>query len=1102
MKNNRIALLLGQADENYQSEFVRGVMTRAFENGVSVLVFSMYIKYQNKKEREFGDTNIYNLINYDLFDGIIILSDTIQTPGVEKTLEERINERFAGPVVCVDTDSEFFFSFWTDGYNSVYGLMNHLIEDHGMKDIAYLTGRKNHMHSKRRLEAYKDAMRAHGLEVREDRIFYGDFWYTSGCGCAETLLRDREHLPEAVMCANDCMAIGFAEEMEKRGLSVPRDIAVLGYGTSEEGRTCPKPLTSTYIAAEEYGVYSVDSLLKLMNNEEPERLSFDARLFIGESCGCIEENAPIKLDRRKTWQTHNSEEGYFSIHNFMMDDFSCSEDLLEMMDAVYENVFQLGSAHRFNIVLNDLWLHPDRMVKEGFPKIGYSSKVINALSYNADKLSEGTIGTDSLFERDKMLPVYEDIKPSGYIFTPLYVENQSFGYAMVSYGSEPRSYDEVYRLWIRDVSRGLEGIRRLMIIKELKRENEPKQMTKFSLNSDLNELSEVQNILNNNLFKYHFQPIVSAVDGEIFSYEALMRSATDSRIPPLQIIKCASELNRINDIEKATFINVLSIIQDNPEWFTGRKVFINSIPGCKLEYEDFSAIDNMLKKCADTAVVELTEQAELNDDELNELKQRYNRLRIGIAVDDYGTGYSNVGNLLRYMPDYVKIDRSLLSEIQTSSQKQHFVREVVEFCHANNIKALAEGVETPEELRTVINLGADLIQGYYLARPSETVVTSIDSNIKMEISRYHREKEDGSSDNSYIAGRVRRISIGQLIKEDKTSIVVGEKDSTFRDITIVGTPGTKSKIHIEILEGYDGRITLENVALSNIKNRPCIIMAENSNVTLCLVGENSFTGGGIKVPENSKLTMEGDGNLIIKLSASDIYGIGNTISKKHGLLEFYQDGEIHMELNGKTCIGIGSGPGGDVRIHRGKYTIQINGDEGVGIGSISGDNPLVVHDTDVSIDTTLYKGVCIGSVENSTNIEMWRSLIKCNGAGKSMALIGSVDGKEASVKAHDMSIILNVRSDYSTGVGCYVGHTNFSIDTAALRYNGMGKSAYSYGGCTDDTDVIINNSDIIVDINNEKGIITNAREDRISETYGRYDITVKDYQRMKDDTKA
>ena len=92
MKNNRIALLLGQADENYQSEFVRGVMTRAFENGVSVLVFSMYIKYQNKKEREFGDTNIYNLINYDLFDGIIILSDTIQTPGVEKTLEERINE--------------------------------------------------------------------------------------------------------------------------------------------------------------------------------------------------------------------------------------------------------------------------------------------------------------------------------------------------------------------------------------------------------------------------------------------------------------------------------------------------------------------------------------------------------------------------------------------------------------------------------------------------------------------------------------------------------------------------------------------------------------------------------------------------------------------------------------------------------------------------------------------------------------------------------------------------------------------------------------------------------------------------------------------------
>ena len=311
MKNNRIALLLGQADEAYQSEFIHGVMKYAFMKGISVCVFSMYIKYQNKKEREYGDSNIYNLINYDLFDGIIILADTIQTPGVEKALEEKIKERFDGPVVAIDTDSKYFFSFWTDGYDSVYALMEHLIEEHGMKDIAYITGRKNHVHSKRRLQAYRDAMAAHGLIVREDRVFYGDFWYTSGNGCADILLRDRENLPEAIMCANDPMAIGFAEEIERRGLSVPGDIAVLGYGTSEEGKKCPKPLTSAYIPAEEYGEYSLDALLKLMDGKKPEEFSYNPRLFIGESCGCKNEEVEMISGVRSTWQTENSEEGLF-----------------------------------------------------------------------------------------------------------------------------------------------------------------------------------------------------------------------------------------------------------------------------------------------------------------------------------------------------------------------------------------------------------------------------------------------------------------------------------------------------------------------------------------------------------------------------------------------------------------------------------------------------------------------------------------------------------------------------------------------------------------------------------------------------------------------
>ena len=128
MAEKRIAVLVGQADEPYQQEFIRGIKKQALANGYDVCIFSMFIKYQNNKEREVGDSNIYNLINYNLFDAVIVLSDTIQTPGVKAAVEERIHNAFSGPVVCVDTDSRYFYSFWTDGYQQVYASMKYLKE--------------------------------------------------------------------------------------------------------------------------------------------------------------------------------------------------------------------------------------------------------------------------------------------------------------------------------------------------------------------------------------------------------------------------------------------------------------------------------------------------------------------------------------------------------------------------------------------------------------------------------------------------------------------------------------------------------------------------------------------------------------------------------------------------------------------------------------------------------------------------------------------------------------------------------------------------------------------------------------------------------------
>ena len=1102
-----IAVLLGQADESYQQEYLKGVMSRAFELGYSVVCFSMYIKYQDTKEREIGDSNIFNLINYDSFDAVIVLSDTIQTPGLEARLEEEIHEQYKGPVICVDSESKYFHSFWTDGYASVYAEVSHLIEKHGLKDIAYLTGRKAHRHSIRRVEAYRDAMKEHDLPVDEKRIFTGDFWYTSGAGCAEKLLRKKESLPEAIVCANDCMAIGLADELTKHGIRIPEDIAIVGYGTSNEGQTCPRSLTSCYIPSEYYGSYSVElaiSILEGKTGDDLPRPNFEPKLFYGESCGCEESLPDINLYKRTNWLLPSADEGYYSIHNTMLQDILGGDSLKEFMGAVYENLYQLKDIKRFAICLNDLWLFPEYMLEKDFPEMGYGNYIVNALSFDRENTDKLVIASSKTFDVKEMYPDFSREEPMGYIFTPIYHETISLGYAMVSYGDEPRSYDETYRLWISAVSRGLEGLHRTEIIQALKAKLAAVESIKFAGRSlghgfdrslaisdeELKEMDEVERILNENDFVYHFQPIVSAVDGSIYSYEALMRTGSSYKIPPLQILKQADRLGRLADIEKATFTNVLNVIEERRELLGDRKVFINSIPGSGIAQEDKDEICERLSHFPDLAVVELTEQEELKDEELESLKKIYRELGIGLAVDDYGTGYSNVSNLLRYMPDIVKIDRSLLTEIQSSSQKQHFVRDIIEFCHGNGILALAEGVETSEELKTVIRLGTDLIQGYYTGRPSEQFVTEISSKVQKEIINLHNALEEGIDEGDYIAGRVNRISLSTLIKENKSTVVIGNKDATFKDVTLVGTPGLRVRMNVEVLEGYEGRITLENVYLSNTKGRPCIDISDGANVSLRLVGNNRLVDGGIRVPEHSSLTVEGEGTLSIILDTNVGYGIGNSLDQAHGKLVFYQDGEVKITSSGKKIIGIGSGLGGPVSINKGKYEIRINADEGIGLGSLTGDNKMKLHDCAFGADLSVRKGVCIGSMEGSTEVESWDSYIECNGAGRNVTGVGSLFGRLAKVDVHDMSMVISVNSGNATGIGSSKGNTEFDMVASAFRFSGSGDEAYVFGGTSGDVAVHFIDSDVGMEIETVKGSIANAGNECVKVERGRYHVVV------------
>ena len=234
---------------------------------------------------------------------------------------------------------------------------------------------------------------------------------------------------------------------------------------------------------------------------------------------------------------------------------------------------------------------------------------------------------------------------------------------------------------------------------------------------DNQEEELVTDILDNNRFKYAFQPIVSAKNGDIVAYETLMRSDTETMISPLKILKYAERSKRLYDIEKYTFFNVLAKISEENCIADNRRIFINSIPGYMLNDVDYDLLKNKYSALFGKIVTEITEMREVDDEALATLNSRRDRDGFNLAIDDYGSGFSNTNSLLRYMPQVIKLDRLLIAGIDRNAKKQFFVNSIISFARENDMQILAEGVETDEQLQMVNVMGVEYIQGFYYSRP-------------------------------------------------------------------------------------------------------------------------------------------------------------------------------------------------------------------------------------------------------------------------------------------------------------------------------------------------------------------------------------------------
>jgi EAL domain-containing protein (putative c-di-GMP-specific phosphodiesterase class I)/CheY-like chemotaxis protein len=211
-----------------------------------------------------------------------------------------------------------------------------------------------------------------------------------------------------------------------------------------------------------------------------------------------------------------------------------------------------------------------------------------------------------------------------------------------------------------------------------------------------------------------FQPIVDTTEKRIFAFEALLRTEEPSLRRPDIFIATAERLDKVHQLGRTVRAAVARAAAEAPP---GVNLFVN-VHGLELTDEELFSATQPLAGVATRVVLEITERTGLDAAAGPTRVAMLRKLGYRIAVDDLGAGYAALGALATLEPEIVKLDMSLVRDIDRHPVKQRVVKAIANLCRELGSRVVGEGVETKAELDACTNAGVDLIQGYLLAKPA------------------------------------------------------------------------------------------------------------------------------------------------------------------------------------------------------------------------------------------------------------------------------------------------------------------------------------------------------------------------------------------------
>jgi len=229
--------------------------------------------------------------------------------------------------------------------------------------------------------------------------------------------------------------------------------------------------------------------------------------------------------------------------------------------------------------------------------------------------------------------------------------------------------------------------------------------------------TSIREALLDNRIICHYQPIMDIKSGEINKYETLVRMIDENNqlVPPLNFLNIAKKTKLYSHITIEVIHQACNTFQNREESFS-----INlSIDDIKDSHTVQEIISTIIKtKTASRIIFEILESEGIeNYDEVTNFITQVKSLGAKIAIDDFGTGYSNFEHILKLNVDYIKIDGSLIKDIQKNKKQKIIVETIVEFARKVGSKTIAEFVSDESIFLSIKEIGVDFSQGYYTGKP-------------------------------------------------------------------------------------------------------------------------------------------------------------------------------------------------------------------------------------------------------------------------------------------------------------------------------------------------------------------------------------------------